>query len=80
MYFVGQERSANGKVFHVMVMDLLGKNLQELLTLNGQPFDLETVLNIGIQLVQIIKDVHSQGLLYRDIKPENLLIGTSEDD
>lgn len=41
-------------------------------------FDLETVLNIGIQAVEILKDVHAEGIIYRDVKPENMLIGLSK--
>ena len=27
LHFVGQERNSSGKVYHIMIMDLLGKNL-----------------------------------------------------
>ena len=58
-----------------MIMDLLGPSLQDLFESNQNRFDLETTLNIGIQIIKIIKDIHSQGILYRDVKPENFLIG-----
>ena len=51
MHFVGQERSSDGKVYHVMIMDQLGYNLQQLFDLCGKHnkyIDLETTLNIGI--------------------------------
>jgi casein kinase 1 len=56
-------------------MDLLGPSLQDLFESNQNRLDLETTLNIGIQIIKIIKDIHSQGILYRDVKPENFLIG-----
>ena len=40
VHFVGQERDANGKVFHVLIMDLLGKNLYELFEEHQCKFDL----------------------------------------
>jgi len=48
VHFVGQERDSSGKVFHVLIMDLLGKNLYELFQQQGSKFDLQTVLNVGI--------------------------------
>ena len=30
LYFVGDEKTEEGKEFHVMVMDLLGKSLEDL--------------------------------------------------
>jgi hypothetical protein len=30
LHFVGDEKTEDGKVFHVMVMDLLGKSLEDL--------------------------------------------------
>ena len=57
-----------------MIMDLLGPSLQDLFESNQNRLDLETTLNIGIQIIKIIKDIHSHGI-YRDVKPENFLIG-----
>lgn len=75
VYFIGQEKSLEGLQIHVMIMDLLGPSLQDLFESNQNRLDLETTLNIGIQIIKIIKDIHSQGILYRDVKPENFLIG-----
>ena len=36
--------------------------------------------NIGIQVLQIIQTVHDQALIYRDIKPENFLLGLEQKD
>jgi len=30
LYFVGDEKTEGGKVFHIMIMDLLGKSLEDL--------------------------------------------------
>ncbi len=59
-------------------MDLLGANLDEMLQ-KHTTFDIGTIVNITIQLVTIFRDIHSQGLLYRDVKPENVLIGSEFD-
>lgn len=40
-------------------------------------FSLKTVVQIGIQLVNSLKVLHDKGYLHSDIKPENIMIGSS---
>eukprot|EP01029_Cantina_marsupialis_P003428 TRINITY_DN132828_c0_g1_i1.p1 TRINITY_DN132828_c0_g1~~TRINITY_DN132828_c0_g1_i1.p1 ORF type:complete len:998 (+),score=262.00 TRINITY_DN132828_c0_g1_i1:152-3145(+) len=58
----------------VLVMDKLGASIGKLF-LHCGPFNLKTVLLLGIQLVERLAALHDQGVVYRDIKPENILIG-----
>ena len=51
LHFVGDEKTEDGKTYHVMVMDLLGKSLEDLFQECKRRFDLRTVLCIAIQMV-----------------------------
>ena len=60
----------------IMVMELLGDNLQKLLQNSiHKKFSLKTTLMLGIQILKRIKSLHENNFIHRDIKPENFTIG-----
>lgn len=51
LHFVGDEKTEDKKMYHVMVMDLLGKSLEDLFQECRRKFDLKTCLHIATQMV-----------------------------
>src|ERR1700684_1895477 len=54
-----------------IAMELLeGNTLKHLIS--GHPMEIETVLELGIQIAGALEMAHSKGILHRDIKPANI--------
>ena len=58
-----------------LIMELLGHSLDKLYSICKKYFDLKTIIQIAIQMIERIEFVHSKGIIHRDIKPANFLIG-----
>lgn len=61
--------------YDFLAIELLGPSLQSLLDDRGRPFELPTVVKIGIQLLDRLEILHALNVVHCDIKPSNITIG-----
>lgn len=61
-----------------MVMDQLGPSLEALFNFCDRKFSETTVALIALQSIDRLESLHSRNYIHRDIKPDNILIGSAK--
>ncbi|CAD7925963.1 unnamed protein product [Amoebophrya sp. A120] len=62
-----------------MVLDLLGRDLSKVRkTVSRHKLSISSVGYLGEQLIRILEKVHDQGIVHRDIKPQNCMLGNCQ--
>ncbi|XP_036355129.1 casein kinase I-like [Octopus sinensis] len=64
------------KGYNIMVMDLLGPSIEELLNYCSRRLSLKSVLMLSEQFISRIEFIHSKKVIHRDIKPDNFVMGS----
>ena len=70
VHFYGIEGNKN-----IMIMDLLGKSLEDLFADAERKFPLKTILKAAEQMVKRVEYIHQRRIIHRDIKPDNFAVG-----
>jgi serine/threonine protein kinase len=70
LFWFGTEAPHN-----VLVIELLGKSLEDLFVRCHRRLSLKTVLMLADQMISCVQCIHSKGFIHRDIKPDNFVMG-----
>ncbi|CAD8046361.1 unnamed protein product [Paramecium sonneborni] len=69
LYFYGVLDGAN-----IIILENLESDLAVLKRAHGK-FTLKTVLQIALQSIGILSQIHARKIIHRDLKPENIMVG-----
>eukprot|EP00427_Karlodinium_veneficum_P000847 CAMPEP_0169166988 /NCGR_PEP_ID=MMETSP1015-20121227/60231_1 /TAXON_ID=342587 /ORGANISM="Karlodinium micrum, Strain CCMP2283" /LENGTH=347 /DNA_ID=CAMNT_0009239667 /DNA_START=93 /DNA_END=1136 /DNA_ORIENTATION=- len=72
-YYFGKEANYN-----VLVMEFLGKSLEDRVQNCKGKFTVKTTVLVAEQILNRIEYLHSKGIVHRDIKPENFMWGIKD--
>ena len=66
------------KKYNILIETLLGKSLHNIFFRDKRKCNIENACLIGIQLLDRLEWIHSKDIIYRDVKPENFLVGIDD--
>ena len=68
----------NNKKYEILIETLLDKSLKDIFIEQKKPCNLIDLCLIAIQSIERLEFIHYKNLIYRDVKPENIMIGLKD--
>ena len=74
--FVGSgSHDYRGEKYRFMVMQRFGTDIQKLFDAAKRRFPVNTVINLGLRIIDVLEFIHDKQYVHADIKGSNLLLG-----
>jgi len=71
--YISEYELTHKQFYNVLVMQCIGPSLEALFTQCKRRFSVKTVIQLAIQMIAIIEDLHKHNIIHRDLKPDNFL-------
>ena len=68
----------HSKKYNILIETLLDKSLEDIFIKNNNKNNIIDICLVGIQIIDRLEWIHSKNIIYRDVKPENFLIGIND--
>jgi serine/threonine-protein kinase len=75
IYDVGEDTQAGQTVYYLVMEYIEGETLDRLLQQQRQPFSLRDTDAIIHQVADALEYAHARGMIHRDVKPANIMLG-----
>ena len=76
-YIPNIESFGQNNEYNILIMQLMDKSLEDLINIY-KIFSIKTTCLLAYQMINILKFIHDNHIIHRDIKPDNFVMGIKE--